>query len=48
MADERWAQVSRIYNDAVALAPVDRAAFLRKACGGDEALRAEIESLLRR
>ena len=46
MADERWAQVSRIYNDAVALAPVDRAAFLRKACGGDEALRAEIESLL--
>ena len=46
MADERWAQVSGIYNDAVALAPVDRAAFLRKACGGDEALRAEIESLL--
>ena len=47
MADERWAQVSGIYNDAVALAPVDRAAFLRKACGGDEALRAEVESLLR-
>ena len=47
MADERWAQISGIYNDAVALAPVDRASFLRKACGGDEALRAEIESLLR-
>ena len=46
MADERWARVSEIYNDAVTLAPVDRAAFLRKACGGDEALRAEIESLL--
>ena len=46
MADERWAQVSGIYNDAVALAPDDRAAFLRKACRGDEALRAEVESLL--
>ena len=46
MADERWAQISGIYNDAVALEPVARAAFLRKACGGDEALRAEIESLL--
>ena len=47
MADERWAQISRIYNDAAALAPVDRAAFLRNACGDDEVLRAEIESLLR-
>jgi serine/threonine protein kinase len=46
VADERWAQVSEIFNDAIALAPADRAAFLRKACGGDEALRAEIESLL--
>ena len=36
MADERWAQISRIYNDAAALAPVDRAAFLRNACGDDE------------
>ena len=48
MADERWAQIFRIYNDAAALAPVDRAVFLRKACGGDDALRAEIESLLLR
>jgi serine/threonine protein kinase/Tol biopolymer transport system component len=46
VADERWAQISRIYNDAAALAPVDRAGFLRKTCGGDEAMRAEIESLL--
>ena len=46
MADERWAQISRIYNDAAALAPVDRAAFVRSACGDDVVLRAEIESLL--
>jgi serine/threonine protein kinase len=46
VADERWARISGIYNDAVALAAVDRAAFLRKACGGDETLRAEVESLL--
>ena len=47
MADERWAQISRIYNEAASLAAVDRAAFLRQACGSDEALQAEIESLLR-
>jgi eukaryotic-like serine/threonine-protein kinase len=47
MSDERWRVISRLYDEAAALAPVDRAPFLRKACGGDEALRAEIESLLR-
>ena len=47
MSDERWRVISRLYDEAAALAPVDRAPFLRKACGGDESLRAEIESLLR-
>jgi eukaryotic-like serine/threonine-protein kinase len=46
-SDERWRLISRIYDEAAALAPVDRAPFLRKACGSHEALRAEIESLLR-
>jgi TolB-like protein/tetratricopeptide (TPR) repeat protein len=45
VADERWAQISRIYNDAAALPLVDRPAFLRNACGDDAVLRAEIESL---
>ena len=36
VADERWAQISRIYNDAPALAPGDRAAFLRNTCDDDE------------
>jgi serine/threonine protein kinase len=47
MGDQRWRDISRLYDQAAALAPGDRAPFLRKACGGDEALRAEIESLLR-
>jgi Tol biopolymer transport system component len=46
MSDERWHLISRLYDEAARLAPVDRAPFLRKACGDDEALRAEIESLL--
>jgi eukaryotic-like serine/threonine-protein kinase len=44
--DERWAQISRIYNDAAALAQRDRGEFLRAACGTDDVLRAEVESLL--
>src|SRR5690606_39440603 len=40
------ARVREIYLDAADL-PIDqRAAFLERACGGDAALRAEVESLL--
>ena len=46
MSDQRWRVISRLYDEAAALAPVDRTPFLRKACGSDEAMRAEIESLL--
>ena len=45
-SDERWSQISRLYHDAVSVAPAERAEFLRKACGPDDSLRAEIESLL--
>ena len=45
-SDERWSQISRLYHDAVSVAPADRAEFLQKACGPDDSLRAEIESLL--
>ena len=45
-SDERWSQISRLYHDAVSVAPADRAEFLQKACGLDDSLRAEIESLL--
>ena len=43
---DRWQHVERLYHDALAREGGDRAAFLREACGGDEMLRLEIESLL--
>ena len=44
---ERWQQVARIYELAVDQDPAARDAFLSEACAGDEALRREVESLLR-
>ena len=43
---DRWQQVAQIYLAAVERDPVDREAFLREACAGDEGLRREVESLL--
>ena len=40
-------QAKVIFGQALAIdAPVERAAYLEQACGGDAALRAEVESLL--
>ena len=44
MTPERWQQVSQLYH--AALARDDRSPFLAEACGGDEPLRRELESLL--
>ncbi len=41
-----WQQVKEIVGDALELAPDSRALFLDKACGNDEPLRREVESLL--
>jgi serine/threonine-protein kinase len=46
MASDRWRQVSELYNAARARTPEDRAAFLAAACGNDETLRREVETLL--
>jgi serine/threonine-protein kinase len=49
MADsgpDRWPELERLYFEARELDTSTRAAFLAKACHGDEALRAEVESLL--
>jgi hypothetical protein len=48
MTPERWQQVSRIYDGALSPESGARAAFLREACGGDEALRRDVDSLLAR
>jgi eukaryotic-like serine/threonine-protein kinase len=46
MKAERWEQIERIYHSALEHKPNQRAAFLQEACGCDEALRQEAESLL--
>jgi eukaryotic-like serine/threonine-protein kinase len=46
MTPERWRHVSQIYHDALGRVPHARAAFVREACAGDDALRQEVESLL--
>jgi serine/threonine protein kinase len=41
-----WARIEQIYLEASQLAPADRGEYLDRACGGDGALREEVESLL--
>jgi serine/threonine-protein kinase len=43
---KHWQEIDRIFAAALELEPAARAAFLDEACGGDEQLRAEVESLL--
>src|SRR2546427_1661146 len=43
---ERWEKIKDLFGSTVELDPSQRSAFLRDACGSDEALRAEVESLL--
>lgn len=46
MTPERWEQVERLYHAALERETSQRAAFLREACFGDDALRTEVQSLL--
>jgi serine/threonine-protein kinase len=46
MRPERWQQIDELFHAALERAPQERAAFLDQACGGDEALRREVESLI--
>lgn len=46
MSPERYQQASEIYHAALELKPEQRSAFLDKACGADDDLRREVESLL--
>ena len=43
---EQWQQIEALYHSAKALDPVQRAAFLASACGGNVDLQREVESLL--
>jgi len=46
MASERWRQIEQLYHLALEQNADSRSAFVAQACGGDEALRREVESLL--
>ncbi|MGE0884880.1 MAG: protein kinase [Blastocatellales bacterium] len=46
MDDERWHRVEEIFERVVEHPPSERNVFLTQACGGDEELRREVESLL--
>jgi serine/threonine protein kinase len=46
MTPKRWQQIEELYHSALKREPSQRAAFLQKACVGDEGLRQEVESLL--
>jgi serine/threonine protein kinase/WD40 repeat protein len=46
MASDRFARIESVYHAARARAPEERAAYLADACGTDEDLRREVESLL--
>ena len=46
MTPERWLQVKEIFGSAIQYQPVERTAFIARACGGDAALRKEVESLV--
>jgi tetratricopeptide (TPR) repeat protein len=47
MTPEQWKKVGRLYHQTLELPTDQRAAFLRRVCAGDDALRGEVESLLR-
>src|SRR5438309_5397084 len=46
MTPERWEQVGKLYQVALALQPDERDTFLNDSCGDDPAMRREVESLL--
>src|SRR5690348_14225483 len=46
MDPQRWQEIERLYHAAAELEGGARAAFLAQACGGDDDLRQEVESLL--
>jgi len=48
LSPARWQQIARVYELVIDREPAGRDALLAEACSGDEALRGEVEALLRR
>jgi serine/threonine-protein kinase len=45
-SDERWTRTKALFVEALELPESERGAYIARACGGDDSLRNEIESLL--
>ncbi|AGA31502.1 serine/threonine-protein kinase [Singulisphaera acidiphila] len=46
MTPDRWRQIGDLFDASLQLAPPERDAWLRRACGQDDELRAEVDRLL--
>ena len=46
MTADRWQEIDRLFHSTLECEPEQRASFLSDACGDDQDLRAEVESLL--
>jgi serine/threonine protein kinase len=46
MSETNWNKIVEIFEQAVEIAPAERAGFLNAACGGDDLLRREVEAML--
>ena len=46
MKPERWKQINDVLVSALELEALERTAMVKEACGSDERLRLEVESLL--
>jgi Serine/threonine protein kinase len=46
MSKENWSRIKQIVDEAIHREPHERAAFLKSACGDNESIRREVESLL--
>ena len=46
MQDDRWQEIDRLFDEVLERDPAQRAAFIADACGDDDQLRRELESLL--
>src|ERR1044072_3586811 len=47
MTPERWLQIDQLFHSALERAPLERALLITEACAGDEAMKREVESLLK-
>jgi eukaryotic-like serine/threonine-protein kinase len=46
MSPERWQIIERLFHEASALDPNERAAYFNRECNNDPSLRTEVESLI--